>query len=177
MSTDNQVLLLVNENDQFFGKYETRKKCHTGKGLHHRAFVVLLANKKGEVLLQKRKHTLWNNYWDITAATHVLHLKDHDETYKEAAQRALLSEMGISDVVLKKVGGFNYYASYGENCENEYCAILTGTYNGSVKPDQDAVYQYQWTRKNEFIENCLKEVQTYTPWAILTGKFLAKRLW
>jgi isopentenyl-diphosphate delta-isomerase type 1 len=175
MNTDNQMLLLVDDTDRFSGDYATRKKCHTGKGLHHRAFVVLLENKKGEVLLQKRKHKLWDNYWDTTAISHVLHLKDHDETYTDAALRAMKSEMGIAKMSLEKIGGFNYFAKHGKNCENEYCTILIGNYNGKVKADSRAVYEYQWMKKKEFIQHCLDENNVYTPWAILTGKFLAAK--
>lgn len=171
-----QILLLVDENDQFSGNYATRKNCHTKKGLHHRAFVVLLRNNKGEILLQKRKHALWDGYWDITATTHVLHHNDHDETYQDSAERALQSEMGISSVKLENIGGFNYFATYNGNCENEYCAILTGTYNGLVKPDNTSVYEYKWIDEKKFVADCMKDSQKYTPWAILTGKFLGRRL-
>ena len=176
MNTDNQLLLLVDENDVFSGNYATRKTCHTGKGLHHRAFVTLLENANGEVLLQKRKHALWNDFWDTTAISHTLHLKEHDETYEEAAQRSLKEEMGITDVSLKKIGGFNYFAAHGEKCENEYCAILIGSYNGKIQSNPDVVYKYKWMNKKEFITHCLSEDSTYTPWAILTGKFLSNEL-
>src|SRR3989344_4363604 len=152
--SDDQILLLVDENDQFSGEYARRKECHTEKGKHHRAFIVLLEDNKGKVLLQKRKHNLWYGYWDITATSHVLHSGNHDETYQKAADRALQLEMGIPHIALKNIGGFNYYASHKENCENEYCAVLTGTYNGLVKPNKSSVYQYKWIDKEEFIANC-----------------------
>jgi isopentenyl-diphosphate delta-isomerase len=175
MNTDNQMLILVDENDNFTGKYAKRIDCHTGKGIKHRAFVTLLENEKGEVLLQKRKHTLWDGYWDTTAISHNLHLEDHDETYEEAAERTQNVEMGISNVLVKKIGGFPYFAKFGTMCENEYCAILSGTYNGEVNPNKDVVYDYLWLDKQTFINNCLKEDKTYTPWALLTGKFLATK--
>ncbi len=173
MQHDEQQLLLVDEQDNFLGKYASRKECHSGKGLHHRAFIVLLENSTGEVLLQKRKHALWNEYWDITATTHTLHLINHDESYQESATRCLSTEMGITDAEVKKVGGFNYFAQHEKNCENEYCAILIGTYEGEIHSDSDVVYEYKWLNKKEFIEECLKKDASYTPWALLTGQFLA----
>lgn len=172
-NTDNQMLLLVDEDDNFSGKYAKRIDCHTGKGIRHRAFVTLLENNKGEVLLQKRKHSLWDGFWDTTAISHTLHLDDHDESYNEAAERTQQAEMGIKGVSVDKIGGFTYFAKFGDMCENEYCAILYGTYNGEVKPNKDAVYEFMWLDKQTFINNCLKENNTYTPWAILTGKLLA----
>jgi isopentenyl-diphosphate delta-isomerase len=119
---------------------------------------------------------LWDSYWDITATTHVLHFENYDETYDQAAQRVLSSEMGISNVVVENIGGFNYFAKHGKNCENEYCAILLGRYDGKVIPDKNAVYEFKWMDKNEFITMCLNNQSDYTPWAVLTGKFLAKKL-
>ena len=176
ISTDNQILLLVDEADVFSGQYATRKECHTGNGIHHRAFLVLLENDNKEVLLQKRKHNLWDDFWDITATTHPFHLEDRNETYEEAAKRALQNEMGIKDVKLKNIGGFNYFAKHGDNCENEYCAILVGEYNGEVKASPDLVYHYKWMPKDEFIQECMSSNSSYTPWAILTGKFLKNML-
>jgi isopentenyl-diphosphate delta-isomerase type 1 len=176
MNTDDQLLLLVDENDNFSGGYEKRKICHWEKGIRHRAFAVLLENKNGEVLLQKRKHKLWDNFWDTSAISHNLHREDHDETYEEAGNRALRNEMGIPHTRLKKIGGFSYFAQYGKNCENEYCAILTGKYIGPIVADDKAVYGYVWMKKEDFIKQCLEKNKEYTPWAILTGEFLANKV-
>ncbi len=175
---DKQYLLLVDDNDTFSGKYEEKEICHTGNGLHHRAFVVVIFNKNGEVLLQKRKHKRWDNYWDVSAISHTLHLADHDETYEEAAVRSLKIEMGITGVTLQKVGAFNYFAQYGKQCENEYCAILTGTYNGKVLPNTQVLYEHKWVKKDEFINNVLSNRKKYTPWAIkiVANLFLPKHV-
>ncbi|MBI2465376.1 di-trans,poly-cis-decaprenylcistransferase [Candidatus Shapirobacteria bacterium] len=176
---EKQMLLLVDEKDNFLGKYAEKEKCHLRQGLHHRAFVVLLENKKGEVLLQKRKHKLWDGYWDLSAISHVLHYSTHDETYEEAAARSLKREMGISAVSLKKVGAFNYFAKYGKNCENEYCAILLGEYDGKINPNKDVVYEYAWVKREEFIKDVLKQREKkYTPWVIytMTNLFLPKHV-
>ncbi len=173
MDTDNQILLVVDDKDNFI-RYENRKTCHLGKGVHHRAFVVLIENSKGEILLQKRKHKLWDNFWDTTAISHPLHLGTKNESYEEAGNRSLMDEMGIRPLSLENIGGFNYFAKHGENCENEYCAILTGLYEGDVVINPDAVYEYKWIPKSEFIESAIKKDPTLTPWAILTGELLAK---
>ncbi len=176
---EKQFLLLVDENDYFSGKYAERENCHYGQGIHHRAFVALLQNKKGEVLLQKRKHKLWDGYWDLTAISHVLHLENHDETYEEAANRSLKREMGIGKVELKKVSGFNYFAKFSKNCENEYCAILFGEYDGKVNVNSDVVYEYVWVKREEFIKDVLSQKEKkYTPWAIysITNLFLPKHV-
>lgn len=163
-----QLLILVDENDIPTGEYADKGECHFGRGIHHRAFVVLLYNKKGEVLLQFRKHVRWDKYWDLTAISHVLHLDDRNETYEEAGNRSLKDEMGIEDVSLKNIGGFNYFAKYHSHCENEYCAVLIGEYEGAVFPNLDLVYEYTWMDEKKFIKDVNQHPDTYTPWAIKT---------
>lgn len=169
-----QQLLVVDEQDKFI-QYADRKSCHSGDGLHHRAFVVVLFNQHNQILLQKRKHMLWDGYWDVSAISHPLHLQDHDETYEEAGIRALQNEMGIHDVKLKKIGGFNYFAREGNYCENEYCAVLTGTYDKEVTPNPDAVYEYVWKDIKQFLTECEHHLFAYTPWALYTADILKKK--
>ncbi len=170
-----QLLLLVDEKDMFSGKYATRKECHTGQGLHHRAFLTLLFNKNNEVLVQKRKHSLWDTYWDISATSHVLHFKDGHETYEEAAARTLLSELGINkSLKLENKGGFNYFKRYKDFCENEYCAVLIGKYDGEVKPNESILYSYKWMPYNEFVDDVIRHKNEYTPWAYHTVMLLQR---
>ena len=46
-------LVLVNKKDEIIG-FETKKRCHEGKGILHRAFSVYLFNDKGQFLIQQR---------------------------------------------------------------------------------------------------------------------------
>lgn len=171
----NQTVILVDENDNFLG-YAPRHKAHEGKGLRHRAFVCFVINKKGEVLLQRRKHWLWDNFWDVSAISHPLHLNGRDETYEEAASRALKHEMGIEGVAPKKVGAFTYFISHDKDngCENEYCAILFGNYDGEVKPDEEDAYGYRWIKFSEFVEDVEHNEHLYTPWVKLMLETLEK---
>lgn len=169
-----QVLILVDKKDNPSGKYAKKSRCHQGKGLHHRAFTILIYNKKGEILLQKRKHQLWDNFWDLTN-NHNLHKEDgSDETYREATQRCLKREWGIK-VPLKKMFGFNYFADYGDFCENEYCSVFVGEYDGEVHPNPEVIYECKWMP----LETLLKDIKTYsekyTPWAIKALQEVEKR--
>lgn len=171
-----QMVIVVDNKDKFLARYVPRHRAHKGEGVHHRAFVCFLINKKGEILLQKRKHWLWDNLWDVSAISHPLHLGDHDESYEEAASRALRKEMGIAEVATKKVGGFNYFRKHEVDggCENEYCAIMYGRYDGKVKPDKEDVYEYKRMGFDEFMRNTKQNPIIYTPWAILMVKTLEK---
>jgi geranylgeranyl diphosphate synthase type I len=166
-----QKLLLVDKNDRFLG-YARRSECHVGRGLKHRAFVSLIFNSKNQVLLQKRKHKLFDNVWDLTAISHPLHLKDRDENYQDASDRALKKEMGIGHVEVENIGAFNYFARDGKNCENEYCAVLVGKYDGNHKANSAEVYESKWIGFEDFLNDIKTNPKNYAPWAILASRKL-----
>lgn len=171
---DKETVILVDENDNFQG-YASRGECHRGKGKRHRAFVTLLFDSQNRVTLQKRKHRLFDNLWD-GVCSHNLRLKNKDESYQEASDRALAKEMGIGHADVNKVGGFNYFAKDGANCENEYCAVLVGKYDGEYEPNKDEVYEVKQMDFAEFIDDMAANPQKYTPWAIKASIILEKSL-
>lgn len=166
---DDQQLLVVDEQDTFLGRYVSRGLAHTGSGERHRAFVCAVIDAGGRVLVQKRRHWLWDGLWDLSAVSHVLHFEGRDETYAEAAGRALEREMGIRGVVAEKLAGFNYYAKHpvGDGCENEYCAVMIARYDGALAPNSEWVYEHRWVGLDEFRADVLGYPERYTPWAHL----------
>lgn len=176
MSQDDQIILAVNEAGEFDGEYIPKWVGHTGKGQRHLAISVLLFNDKGEVLLQKRKHKVFDDIWDVTGATHPLHRPDGtDETLEEATLRCLDREYDIKQADLKNHGMFDYYAQYDDLCENEHCAILTGEYNGSLKLNDEVGYGYKWMNKQEFLTDIEANPTNYSPWAIPAVKLLKEQ--
>lgn len=171
---DSQFILACSDQGKFL-EYIPKEVGHTGNGKRHLAISVLLVNKKGQVLLQKRKHQIFDNIWDVTGATHPLHKDEGDETLEEATWRCLEVEYGIKDKLpLKNLGFFNYFAKYGSYCENEHCAILIGEYNGKLDLNPKAGYEYKWMGKKDFLGDVARNPQNYTPWAIEAVKILEK---
>ncbi len=163
---DEQTILAVDEIGNFTGKYIRKSVGHKGEGKRHLAISVLLYNSKDEVLLQKRKHKVFDDIWDVTGATHPLHLESgQDETVEEATLRCLSREYGIKEVALKNHGFFNYFVKYGKLCENEHCAILVGEYNGRLNLNPEVGYGYKWMAKQEFLKDIEKNPKNYTAWA------------
>jgi len=169
-----QTLLLVDKKDKSLGKYASKSKCHAGKGLHHRAFTILIYNKKGEVLLQKRKHQLWDNFWDLTNSHPLRKENGKVETYQEATQRCLKREWGI-EVPLRKLFGFNYFAQYDDFCENEHCAVFAGEYNGEAYPNPEVIYRHKWIPLKILLGDVKVRPKIYTPWAIKALQEFEKR--
>ena len=173
---DDQLVQLADDKGNPTGKYAPKELAHTGAGLHHLAITVLISNSKGEVLLQRRKHRIFDDIWDLTGATHPLHLGDHDESFKEATQRCLEREYDIplNTVQLQNLGAFSYNATYQDGLrENEYCVLMVGEYNGNLKLNNQVGYFYKWMKKENFLEDIKKNPTNYSPWARESVKLLS----
>ena len=164
-----EILTLVDENDNEIGR-ETREKCHLGKGKMHRAIAIFLFNNKNLMLIQQRsqKKLLWPGYWDCSVATHVY----PHETYEDAAERGLKQELDIS-ARAERILAFTYFAPFGNHAENEYCALLTGRYDGVVTPNPSEVSSFNYASLKELKKEMTRKSQVYTPWfKIALEKFL-----
>lgn len=167
-----QTILACDDNGNFL-EYIPKSAGHTGEGRRHLAVTVLVYNSRGELLLQRRKHKVFDNIWDLGASTHPLHKEDGtDETFEQASLRALKEEFDIESISLKRIGVFNYFAKYGEFCENEHDFLLVGEYNGEVKLNPKVGYEYKWIDKREFIKDFESNPDKYTPWARESVKLL-----
>ena len=154
-------LLVVNKDDKFL-RYETKKKCHQGNGILHRAFSVYIFNSKGEVLMQKRAKDklLWHDYWTNSCCSHPY----DGEKIVEAGVRRLQEEFGFT-CPLKDFGKFVYQANFKDiGAEHEMCSILFGQYDGSVKPDPKEIAEYKWQKPDFILKDFDKNPHKYTPW-------------
>lgn len=169
-----QTILAVDDKGNFTGEYVDKEEAHTGEGKHHLAITVILTNSSEQILLQKRKHKRFDNIWDGAGATHQLHLEDgRDETDEQATLRCLKDEWGITQVEkLDNLGGFNYFAKDGNNCENEFCKLLVAKYDGEVKLNEEAGYEYKWIGKRELLGDIDLHPESYTPWVVEAVKLL-----
>jgi len=166
-----QTLIVVDDKDNILG-YAPRSECHTEKGKRHRGFVILLYNKDKKILLQHRKHKLFDKLWDLATASHPLHVNEKNESYIEAASRRLKEEWRIEKVKLKKIGAFNYFKEYGNHCENEYCALIVGEHNGKLDANPEVAYGFRWVSLEQLLSEIEKNPEIFTPWLIEAVKLL-----
>ncbi len=61
---ESQTLIVVDDNDEII-QHASRSLCHRGNGLRHRGVAIWLHNSQAEMLLQKRKHELFDQLWDL----------------------------------------------------------------------------------------------------------------
>lgn len=118
---DGEIFDVVDENDRVIGT-ELRTVVHAGK-LRHRAVHVLVFNKAGELLLQKR--SAWKDReplkWDSSAAGHL----EPGETYDAGARRETEEELGIR-APLTPIGKIASCPNTGE----EFVEVFTAQHEG-----------------------------------------------
>jgi len=167
-----EILIIVDKKDNIIGK-ETREKCHSIDGLLHRAIATFIFNDKNELLITQRSKSkkLWPNFWDASCCTHVY----PNETYERAGERRLSQELGFFSK-LKLLFKFRYQAKYKNiGSENEFCGLLVGRYNKSVRPNPKEISDYKWVKLEKLKNDINKHPEKYTPWLkIALKEFIQK---
>jgi len=155
-------IVLVDSNDNQTGSMD-KLEAHLGDGKLHRAFTILVFNKKGETLIAKRSANkmLWPLYWDNTCASHPL----QDESYIDAGERRLTEELGFT-CKLTEIDSFQYKEKYLDvGTEHEVCITLIGEYNGEVHLDSEEVADYKWISVKDLKNDMSDNPDIYTIWA------------
>lgn len=163
-------LILVDEKDQPIGE-EYKLAAHKDKGKLHRAITVYLFNSKGEILITKRaeKKPLWPLFWGEAYSTHPEVFKNNYETYQENAIRRAPEELGIEVAEVSLDYRLRYKAKYDEELsENEIDAILTGAFDGELKPNTEEIAEYKWIEPEKLAKDISKKQDTYAPWFLLS---------
>jgi 16S rRNA (adenine1518-N6/adenine1519-N6)-dimethyltransferase len=126
---------VVDERDRVLREVP-RSEVH-GDNLLHRAVHIMISNKNGEILLQKRSP--WKDrhprLWDSSAAGHV----SAGEEYNSTARRELKEELGI-DIPLKQVGKL----SASDRTDQEFICIYHGQHDGDFKPEPSEIEMVQF---------------------------------
>lgn len=154
-------LILVDKKDKIVG-YGNKEKCHRGRGILHRAFTIFISNSKNQVLIQKRSQNklLWPLFWETSCSSH----PQKGENIFKTAKKRLKKELGVN-CQLKLVAKFQYQTSYKDiGSENEICSILTGRYDGIIRPDPKEVADWKWAGLKELKKDIIKNPRKYTLW-------------
>jgi isopentenyl-diphosphate delta-isomerase len=124
-----------------------RLKAHTGDGIRHRAFTVLVFDREDNVLLAQRApgKRLWDTHWDGTVASH----PDPGQSQVDATAERLEEELGVTPDQyddLRVTDKFEYKRYYlDEGLEWEVCAVLKCTLSDrTLDPDPEEVGGWMW---------------------------------
>jgi isopentenyl-diphosphate delta-isomerase len=165
-----EEVVLVDENDHKLGTME-KIEAHE-KEMLHRAFSVLIFNKKGKLLIQKRADEKYHcpGLWTNTICSH----PRDGEDYEAGAHRRLREEIGF-DCPLGREFCFVYEKKFDNRLtEHEYDCIFTGEYDGEIDPDPKEVSETRWISINVLEEEIKKSPDSYTEWFKLILTRLAK---
>jgi isopentenyldiphosphate isomerase/esterase/lipase len=156
----------VNEYDNVIGT-APRKECHSNPSMIHRGIYVMVFDRRGRLLLQKRsmKKDLGKGMWDISTGGHNI----PGETYAEAAKRELKEELGIS-VLIRRLGKL----LMRKEKETEYNAIFTAVIDEKtakrIKFEKDEIDEIRFFTIDE-IHGLPKSKVTYMFWDVMNIYF------
>ncbi len=154
------LVILVDPKDQQIGVAEKLQAHQSGK--LHRAFSILLFNKAGELLLQRRAMDKYHSpgLWTNTCCSH----PRPGENILQAATRRLQEEMGI-DCSFRKIFDFIYKARFDHGLiEHELDHVLVGEYEGAILPDPTEVMEFRWQPITELYHETKNSPEHFTVW-------------
>ncbi|HRF99552.1 MAG TPA: isopentenyl-diphosphate Delta-isomerase [Bacteroidia bacterium] len=155
-----EYVILVDEQDNDIGVME-KMKAHQD-GLLHRAFSVFIFNDQDELLLQQRAISKYHSggLWTNTCCSH----PRPNETIKDAANRRLFEEMGMScDLKIKT--SFIYKTPFDNGLtEHELDYVLIGTTNENPQINKEEVESYKWMLVKDIKKDISDNPDHYTSW-------------
>ncbi len=156
----NDYVILVDEQDNDIGVME-KLKAHQ-EGLLHRAFSVFVFNDKDELLLQQRALSKYHSggLWTNTCCSH----PRPNETIKDAANRRLFEEMGMScDLKIKT--NFIYKAHFENGLiEHELDYVLIGSTSQNPNLNKEEVENFKWMSISDIKNDISHNPNLYTAW-------------
>jgi isopentenyldiphosphate isomerase len=163
MSGREELLEIVNKDGEVIG-IAPRFEIHGNPSLIHRVVHVLVFNKKGELLLQKRSKNkdVAPGKWDTSVGGHV----DPGEDLFTAAKREMEEELGITGCKPQLLYTYMHSNSYETELVHTYSCI----YDGGILFNKDEIDEVRtWNiieirnhlGKNIFSDNFEHEIRTY----------------
>lgn len=162
VSFDSDELILVDRDDNVVG-YHSKKHCHDGEGLLHRAFSIFLFNTRGELLLQQRSPAkrLWPSTWSNSCCSH----PRRGEGMLKAAHRRLHEELSVA-ADLRFLYKFRYQARYSDlGSEHELCSVFVGKINGAdIFPNKNEILAWRYVEPTQLDAEIQNNPDAFTPW-------------
>ncbi len=155
-----EQVILVNSKDEPIGQME-KLEAHR-QGSLHRAFSVLVFNKKGEMLLQKRAENKYHSggLWTNACCSH----PRPDEHILDAATRRLKEEIGL-ELTPRFAYKFIYKTVFDNDLvEHELDHVFIGEYDGDPKINEEEASDWKYVDVNELKSDIDQSPEKYTVW-------------
>jgi len=175
MDTKPDLILLVDEQGRPAGE-EDKWKCHEGEGLLHGAFLVMVFDPAGRLMLARRsaQKPLWPDYWDGTLASHYRLGADRDATARER----VFDEIGVRNGIPHRLFDFRYQAAYRDiGSENELCDlyVLDGVPREAVSLRPEEISECRYLPLDEAEAEAASAPGGLTPWFLIALRMLLDR--
>lgn len=151
MNTHEELLEVVNEKGQTI-KILPRSVIHGNPSLMHKVAHILVFNKDGALLLQKRSTNkdVAPGKWDTSVGGHA----NAGETIDEAVRREMEEELGITSCELK----FLYSYIHSNPYETELVYTYSCIHEGAIKFNQEEIDEVRFWGIDEIRENIGKGI-------------------
>ena len=146
MNTHEELLEVVNEEGKTINILP-RSVIHGNPSLIHRVVHILVFNKDGALLLQKRSMNkdVAPGKWDTSVGGHI----SSGETLEEAARREMEEELGITSCGLK----FLYSYIHSNPYETELVYTYSCIHEEAIKFNEDEIDEVRFWGVDEIREN------------------------
>ena len=167
MNEETEIFDIVDGRDEVIGS-ASREEVHR-KGLKHRSVHLLVFNRKGEVLLQKRsmQKDTFPNTWDSTVSGHV----DSGENYDQSVIRESNEEMGIK---FDSVPDRMFKIAACEETDHEFCWVYCHHHDGPFFPNEDEISEVKWFSPEELEDSPLHDSSVFSPAFSLIWRMLMR---
>lgn len=161
------MIARCNKKGQILGEIE-RWEAHE-KGILHRAFTVAIMHK-GEIVLQHRKHPVFDGVIDVTSSSHQIYKDGILQDTIEATYNCLEREWGINKKNLSKQPedmGWVYYKAkdkFSKYTEHELCNVVVCEISKLPTPNFEVSYGYSIASSKEIKKTSSRLYQNLAPW-------------
>lgn len=152
---------IMNTKWRIIGKV-TRSEAHK-KGFLHPTVKIVILNSLGALYIQQRsiKKSILPFYWDISVSEHL----KSGESYREAAVRGLIEELGVIAKV-KLLRGKHIQRSGKLIKEYEVTVLYGAWYDGNIKVDSEEVADGKFVSLDKLRKLVKGKKLKFTPWGL-----------
>lgn len=168
-SEPTELVVLVDASDRELGTME-KLEAHR-RGVLHRAVSVVIFDRSGRMLLQRRASTKYHSpgLWANSCCSH----PRAGELPLAAAHRRLAEEMGIT-CDLDAAFAFCYDADVGAGLrEHEYDHVFIGTSDAAPQPNPAEVAEWRFVDERTMRDELARWPERFTPWFPILVRHLA----
>lgn len=156
------MIQIVDDAGRTTGQLE-KIAAHENGGVWHRAISVFLFDSEGRLLIQKRAEGKYHfaGLWANSCCSH----PTTNETIEQAAERAVLHELGVYSIV-KELAAVRYEAHdpITGHTEREHDHILVGTLTEEPTPNPTEVQATRWITLQDLATEIEQQPENFAPW-------------